>query len=106
MALRFSVPVDRYLLFKSRRICLDLFGDTPSLLIGSNVMVNKLLIYDRDTMKLGVADLDCDSLLSVDDEVKVTEPKVTEPKVTTKPIATTETTKKAVAKVPSVPVPE
>jgi len=61
--LRFSVPVDRYLLFKSNRICLDLFGDTPSLLIGSNVMVNKLIIYDRDQMRLGVADIDCDHLL-------------------------------------------
>jgi len=66
--LRFSVPVDRYLFFKSNRICLDLFGDTPSLLIGSNVMVNKLMIYDRHQMRLGVADMDCDAVLNIDGE--------------------------------------
>jgi len=63
--LRFTIGVDRYLLFKPPHICLDLFGDTPSILVGSNVMVNKFMIYDRETMKLGVANFDCDSLLNV-----------------------------------------
>jgi len=61
--LEFTIPVQRYLFFKSGHICLDLFGDTPSILVGSNVMINKFMIYDRENMKLGVANIDCDHLL-------------------------------------------
>eukprot|EP00483_Globobulimina_turgida_P003138 UN03143 len=38
--LEFAIPFERYLLFKKPHICLDLFGDTPSILAGSNVTVN------------------------------------------------------------------
>eukprot|EP01084_Bolivina_argentea_P291925 501779_1 len=62
--LEFSIPVQTYLLYKKPHVCLDLFGDTPSILVGSNVMTNKFMIYDRDKMKLGVADIDCDALVT------------------------------------------
>eukprot|EP01083_Nonionella_stella_P091056 254484_1 len=62
--LEFSVPVQRYLLYKTQQICLDIFGDTPSVLVGSNVMVNKFMIYDQENMKLGVADVNCDALVT------------------------------------------
>ena len=67
-ALKFRIPVDRYLLYKKPHLCLDLFGDTPSILVGSNVMVNKFMIYDREAMKLGVADINCDSLLMLENK--------------------------------------
>ena len=72
-ALKFTIPVERYLLFKKPHICLDLFGDTPSILVGSNVMVNKFMIYDREKMKLGVADINCDALLMQDEDDKMQE---------------------------------
>ena len=31
-------------------------------------MVNKLYIYDRGKMKLGVADIDCDALLTLNED--------------------------------------
>ena len=51
-----------YLVHKKNKICFDLFGDTPSILIGSNVMVNKIMIYDRELNKLGISDFNCDLL--------------------------------------------
>jgi len=72
--LRFVVPAAQYLLFKAHHICLDLFGDTPSILVGSNVMINKFMIYDREHMKIGVADIDCDSLLLERDATTTKQP--------------------------------
>eukprot|EP01084_Bolivina_argentea_P024314 45315_1 len=61
----FRVQPAQYLLFKSSYICLDLFGDVQSVLVGSNVMINKLIVYDVQNMRLGVFDnIDC-GLLAV-----------------------------------------
>merc|ERR1719361_2683880 len=46
-SLEFRISSSQYLLFKKGRICLDLFGDTPSLLVGSNLMTQKFMLYDR-----------------------------------------------------------
>ena len=64
--LEFRISSRQYLLFKKGKICLDLFGDTPSLLVGSNVMINKFMVYDRENKKLGVAEMDCDHFMKSD----------------------------------------
>ncbi|ETO19265.1 hypothetical protein RFI_17965, partial [Reticulomyxa filosa] len=61
--LEIRIPPSQYLFHKHHKICIDLFGDTPSILVGSNVMADKFFIYDRDTMRLGVADFPCDELV-------------------------------------------
>eukprot|EP01084_Bolivina_argentea_P163859 284979_1 len=85
--LNFEIPPQTYLLFKKPHICLDLFGDTPSILVGSNVMINKFMIYDRQNMKLGVANINCDTLLQ--DQKQNNNNTNTNIKTTNKPIKTT-----------------
>merc|ERR1712204_153569 len=60
--LEFRIDSRQYFQFKKERICLDLFGDTESILVGSNSMTNKFMLYDRTNMKLGVANINCDQL--------------------------------------------
>ena len=60
----FKIPFTQYLLYKNGHICLDLFGDTQSVLVGSNVMVNKFMIYDITNMKLGITHFNCDTILN------------------------------------------
>jgi len=64
LPLHYNILPIRYLVYKRNSICLDIFGDTPSILVGSNQMVNKFIIYDREQNVIGVSDFDCDSIIN------------------------------------------
>ena len=63
------IPPKRYLLYKNERICLDLFGDTPSILVGSNVMIDYFFIYDRENNRVGIVSMNCDALVTQTDNI-------------------------------------
>merc|ERR1712129_33420 len=52
-------------------------GDTESILVGSNSMTNKFMLYDRTNMKLGVANINCDQLTQAEQAKKKQRKKTT-----------------------------